>query len=375
MRVRIALIAVLLNAAACAQDAGSPPGGGGAGGVGGGGSGAGGEVRASDGGLLCKANLAVELDARFVDVLIVLDASESMGIAFGPGTRYSVLANLLSNLVDAYQSRIRFGLARYPGADALCLGQAVVGCCAGPPSVEVALGDGEAMQEALSSGLLLAGNTPTASALSRASDYYAGLNDGIVDRFVLLATDGLPSCTLSGQLSSNSPGDADSGVSSPCQEAVDQVQALSNQGINVLVLAVGAEPTDNPAGPPDCLDQMAQVGGMPSSPSGLAYYSAASPEALQTTIESIFGGLVNLSCRFELDPAPTASAVVSVELDGQPIPRDLNHNDGWDFDSPGAMGYVRIFGEYCDLIRHFRYSTVGASYTCPPQCANEIGCQ
>jgi hypothetical protein len=374
VRVRIALIAVLLNAAACAQDAGSPPGGGGGSGAAGGG-GAGGEVRASDGGLLCKANLAVELDARFVDVLIVLDASESMGIAFGPGTRYSVLANLLTNLVDAYQSRIRFGLARYPGADAMCLGQAVVGCCVGPPSVEVALGNGEAMQEALDSGLLLAGNTPTASALSRASDYYAGLDDGIVDRFILLATDGLPSCTLSGQLSSNSPADADSGVSSACQEAVAQVQALSNQGINVLVLAVGAELTDDPAGPPSCLDQMAQAGGMPSSLSGPAYYSAASPESLQTTIESIFGGLVNLSCRFELDPAPTASAEVSVELDGQPIPRDRSHNHGWDFDPPGATGYIRIFGEYCDRIRHFRYSTVGASYTCPPQCANEIGCQ
>jgi Mg-chelatase subunit ChlD len=51
----------------------------------------------------------------------VLDASESMGIGFGPGTRYSVLAKVLSNLVDAYQSRIRFGLAQFPGPDALCL--------------------------------------------------------------------------------------------------------------------------------------------------------------------------------------------------------------------------------------------------------------
>jgi hypothetical protein len=320
-------------------------------------------------------NPAVGLNAKDVDLLIVLDASDSMGVGFGSGTRYSVLANLLSNLVDAYQSRIRFGLAQFPGPDALCSDQTVAGCCAGRPSVEVALGDSAAMQGVLNNSPLLAGNSPTASALGRALEYYSGLSDGVVDRYVLLATDGLPSCTLSGQLSSNPPVNADGGFPSACQDAVAQVQALWSQGINVLVLSVGAELTDDPAGPPDCLDQMAQAGGMPKSPPGPGYYSAASPESLQTTIEYIFGGLERFSCRFALGSAPTSPAEVSVELDGQKMPRDQNHEDGWDFDPPGVMGSIRVFGQYCDQIQHFRYSAIVVSYICPPQCAGEIGCQ
>jgi hypothetical protein len=321
-------------------------------------------------------NPAVGLNAKDVDLLIVLDASESMGIGFGPGTRYSVLANLLSNLVDTYQSRIRFGLAQFPGPDALCSDQTVTGCCAGPPLVEVAPGDGAAMQGVLNSAPLLAGNTPTASALARALEYYSGLSDGVADRYVLLATDGLPSCTISGQLSSNPPANADGGVPNACQDAVAQVQALWSQGINVLVLSVGAELTDDPAGPPDCLDQMAQAGGMPKAPPGPGYYSAASLESLETTIEYIFGGLARASCQFALGSAPTSPAEVSVELDGQKMPRDQNHEDGWDFDPPGAMGSIRIFGQYCDRIQHFQYSAIVVSYTCPLQCADEIGgCQ
>jgi hypothetical protein len=153
------------------------------------------------------------------------------------------------------------------------------------------------------------------------------------------------------------------------------VDALAGQEIKVLVLAVGAEVTDDPAGPPDCLDQMAQVGGMPKSPTGPGYYSAASPESLQETIESIFGGLARSSCRFVLEPAPVAPAEVSVSLDGWPIPRARNHDNGWDFDPVQDMGHIRIFGEYCDRIQHFRYTTILASYTCPPQCADETICQ
>ncbi len=250
----------------------------------------------------CVDQDPVNLNASNVDVLILLDASDSMGIAFGAGTRSSVLADVLSNLVDAYQQWIRFGFAQFPGADAQCPGQMVTGCCAGPPSVGIAPGNGTAVEQAIGNLLPLAGNTPTALALQRAHAYYAGLNDGVAARYVLLATDGLPSCTLAGALSSSQSADADAGGPNACQDAVAQVQALANDGIDVLVLAVGAELTDDPEGPPDCLDQMAQAGGRPQSLTGPGYYSAASPETLLDTVEQIFGGVEQTSCSFELNP-------------------------------------------------------------------------
>ncbi len=366
MRVRLALF-VLLLAAACTQAGGSLPKDGAVDrrGV------TAADVQGSETERGCVDRDPVKLNASTADVLIVFDGSESMGIAFGSGTRFSVLADVLSNLVDAYQEWIRFGFAQFPGADALCPGQPVAGCCAGPPSVGIAAANGAAVGEAMGN-VLLAGNTPTASALQRAHEYYAGLDDGVADRYVLLATDGLPSCTLLGALAVSQPADADGGLPNPCQDAVDQVNALFTDNIKVVVLAVGAEPADNPEGPPDCLDQMAQAGGMPQSLAGPGYYSAASPESLLGTIESIFGGVERTSCSFELSPEPAPRTLVTVYVDGEAIPR--SRDDGWDFDPAGGMGRISFFGEYCDRVQHFRYSTIEAHFACPPPCGGEIVC-
>jgi hypothetical protein len=368
MRVPVALsILVLANAVACAQggDNGAR------------GDGGGGRLDAPFVPLMpeCTTDAAVKLNASVVDVLIVFDGSESMGVGFGSGTRYSVVADVLSKLVDDYQGRIRFGFAQFPGADALCSDPTVTGCCAGTPAVGVAPQNGAAVQAALDRMLPPAGNTPTALALQRAHDYYARLTDNAAKRYVLLATDGLPSCTLSGTLSSSQPDDGSGGVSDACQDAVAQAQALASDEINVLVLAVGAELTDDPAGPPNCLDQMAHAGGMPQSTTGREYYSVASPEALQLTLEQIFGGVEKTSCLLELNPPPRSTEPVAVYLDKQQIPH--NSDNGWDFDPEGdaaATSRVRIVGQYCDRIEEFRYQTIEARFGCAP-CDEEGSCR
>ncbi len=373
VRLPFALFVLLLaNAAACAQDGDN--GARGDGGVD--------RPRATDapiGPLMPECttptDAAVNLNASVVDVLIVFDGSESMGIGFGSGTRYSVVADVLSQLVDDYQGRIRFGFAQFPGSDALCSDQTVAGCCAGTPTVRVAPNNGVAVKEAIENVLPLAGNTPTALALRNAHDYYAGFIDYVDQRYVLLATDGLPSCTLSGALSSNQPGNGSGSASDACQDAVAQVQTLVGDNIKVLVLAVGAELTDDPAGPPNCLDQMAQEGGMPQSTAGRGYYSAASPESLQVTLEHIFGGVERTSCLLELDPAPPSPTLVAVYLDGEQIPR--NPDNGWDFDPAADAEFtsrVRIVGQYCDRIQQFRYSRIEAKFGCPA-CVDPSTCR
>jgi hypothetical protein len=200
--------------------------------------------------------------------------------------------------------------------------------------------------------------------LQHARKHYAELADRVADRYVLLATDGLPSCTLLGALSASQPANSDGGLPSACLDALAQVQALVSDGIKVVVLAVGAELSDDPAGPPECLYRMAEAGGMP-------YYSAASPDHLQESIERIFGGVERTSCLLELDPLPASPELVSVYLDGQEIPRNPDH--GWEFVAPGDTQHIRILGEYCDRIQHFRYSTIEARYGCKP-CDVPGGC-
>ena len=311
----------------------------------------------------CAVDAAVNLNpSSAVDILIMLDGSESMSTGFGSGTRYGVVAGVLSDLVDAYQSRIRFGFATFPGEDTSCPSQTVTGCCAGPPSVGVAPNNGVAVQGALQSAPSLTGNTPTALALQRARKYYADLADRFADRYVLLATDGLPDCTLSGALSASQPVNADGGLTSACLDAITQMQALVKDGVKVVVLGVGAELNDDPAGPPECLTQMAQAGPM-------QYYSAASPENLKLALETIFGGATRTSCLLELDPPPSSPDSVSVYLDEQEIPQ--NPDNGWGFD--GDTQHIRIIGEYCVRIQHFRYSTIEARYGCKP-CSEPGNC-
>jgi len=106
MRVPVALfVLVLANAVACAQNHDSS-------------AQADGGVNRTDAPqssaiLECTADAAVKLNASVVDVLIVFDGSESMGVGFGSGTRYSVLADVISQLVDDYQGRIRFGFEQF----------------------------------------------------------------------------------------------------------------------------------------------------------------------------------------------------------------------------------------------------------------------
>jgi len=370
MRVPVALFAlVLANAVACARDGDST-----ARGDGGGDRPSGADAPTGPA-MPCGTDAAVDLDPSDVDVLILFDGSESMGVGFGSGTRYSVVADVLSQLVDDYQGRIRFGFAQFPGADSLCSDSTVTGCCVGTPMVPVALNNGAAVRAALNQMLPLAGNTPTALALQFAHAYFARLGDKVAKRYVLLATDGLPSCTLSGMLSSSQPDDGSEVISDACQDAVGQVQALGVDKIQVLVLAVGAELTGDPSGPPNCLDLMARQGGMPQSGSGRGYYSAASPEALQLTLEQVFGGVEKTSCLLELDLPPGSNEPVAVYLDGQQIP--YNPNNGWDFDpvgDAGAESRVRIVGEYCDQIQQFRYSKIQAKFGCSP-CDEPGSCQ
>jgi hypothetical protein len=106
---------------------------------------------------------------------------------------------------------------------------------------------------------------------------------------------------------------------------------------------------------------------MPQATTGRKYYSAASPETLQLTLEQIFGGVEKTSCLLDLNPPPRPSEPVAVYVDDQQIPH--NSDNGWDFDPEGdaaATSRVRIVGQYCDRIEQFRYRTIEARFGCSP---------
>jgi hypothetical protein len=316
----------------------------------------------------CVVVGAMPIAPRPADVLILFDRSGSMDAAFGAGSRYQALAALVSDLVTSYQGHVRFGYMEMPGRTG-CVNQSL-GCCASPPSVELALGNALAMTTAIRQAVPLGGNTPTASALLAARVYFDQLDDGIDNRYVLLTTDGPPSCTLSGTLSEGN------GRTAPaCLDALVEVQGLVASGVKVLVLAVGAEVGGGGgagagagagAGGEGCLDALAHAGGAALSPGAPGYYSAANPDQIEAAIEQIFGAVGQPSCVVPLPP-DAKQGTIAVYLDGYEIPEVPNDlADGWCRNCSPNPADIRITGAYCEQIQRFQVDGFEVHY--------EVGC-
>src|SRR5436190_14222978 len=63
---------------------------------------------------ICGETHTLDFQRRPADVLILFDRSESMLTEFSTGTRYSVVAERLGELVDVYQDKLRFGFQQFP---------------------------------------------------------------------------------------------------------------------------------------------------------------------------------------------------------------------------------------------------------------------
>lgn len=309
----------------------------------------------------CVAQWTASLTPRPADLLILFDRSDSMNMAFGSGSRYQALSGLLSDVVNRYQSRVRFGYEEMPGRGP-CEGQPDA-CCASSPSVPLALDNAPALVAAFAQAAPVAGSTPTAAALLQARSYYDALDDGIDNRYVLLATDGVPSCTLAGALAAGA--DSSSGA---CLDALAEVQGLVTVGVKVIVLAVGEDAAAS-SDQTGCLDLLAHAGGAALSPGSPGYYSASDPDLLQSAIAQIFGAVGRPSCVLDMSAVdnPTLAAVY---LDGQEIPVVPAPGDGWHWESSSSHYSIRITGAYCEEIQDYRVSSYEVKYGCGPSSSS-----
>lgn len=278
------------------------------------------------------------------DMLIVLDRSGSMILPidftdpFGPN-RWAVMRAALQAVTERYESNINFGLSVFP-TDNLC---------GVTPGTDVAIGpDNAAPIVSFMNSTSANGNTPAHLALEDASAIYASIPVNPEGRFVLFATDGVPNCG----------GDPVVEDQASDTETVAAVTALASSGINTFVIGFG----DPFALPTSTLNNAALAGGVPRGGGPPHYYEASNAAELEMALETIAGGVITPSCSYELVSLPPEPDNVTVTVDGTAVPRDPNHQNGWDYHPDAST--ITFFGSYCDMLINGSIGSVAFVYGC-----------
>jgi hypothetical protein len=274
-------------------------------------------------------------------ILLVVDRSGSMNeTANGfSGTKWDAAQEALigprsgahTGVIGQLGTSVEFGLFMYPAGSGTDLQ-----CTAGSPQDSVALNNYPDIRNAMRS-TTPGGGTPTASALLIARNELSRLPAVGGQRAVILVTDGGPNCNDS--LNGNTcrcvadPSQCRS-FAANCLDDVNTIAAanqLNQAGFPVFVLGI-----DGALAFSDVLTRIAQAGGTGN------FFGIGSTQSLATTIEAIATRVG--SCRFEISGAPRPEQV-SVAVDGTPVNRDANRQNGWDL---VGVNTIELFGAACN---------------------------
>jgi len=275
---------------------------------------------------------------RPADLLVILDRSASMqetplGASPTPGdpSKWSLVTPALGEVITATNAIVSWGLKTFPEAGPECGGSTVTTTI----DVPVAPANATAVNAAIAATTPDGNGTPTAAAVDVGRDYLQARTSANA-KYLLLVTDGLPSCagtTLDSAMAATA--------------AVKSVTKAADAGINTFV--VGLVSTSTAA--TDTLNKLAIAGGEPrlgANPLTTRFHQALSKDELIAALRTITGQVV--SCRFPLSSPPPVPDNVTVSVAGTPIPHDPSGANGWEYAST-AHTEVRVYGSSCDTIR------------------------
>ncbi|HXU83614.1 MAG TPA: hypothetical protein VN914_19610 [Polyangia bacterium] len=297
------------------------------------------------------------LNLEFPEVVVALDRSFSM-FNHKPGAKsfWTAAREALLDYMRETDGAIAFGYAEFPGRVSCDPG---FGCCTRFP-VSPSLNSHGGIEQAWSCNTQgcfdTADESPSGHALSRIrTQYFDTETDPMPDRYVLLVTDGEPSCG------------SDTGE---CAYAEHQATRLySNGGVNTIVLPLGDDAKKGP-----CLDAVA-VAGHTREPGATAFPAAADPGQVGAELRKAMAQVEERTCRFLVKDDIRNRDSLEVTVEFKPLPRDPAHKEGWDFD-PSGSPEIQIYGTACKKLRcsllfqrDFRAEEActqcGSTITCP----------
>jgi hypothetical protein len=215
--------------------------------------------------------------------------------------------------------------------------------------VMIAANDAAAVTGAVTATTPEGNGTPTGDALKAAVTYLKTLTDPN-PKFILLATDGEPSCAGTSK---------DSTGARPY--AVQAVTDAATAGFKTFVVGVAT----TKATATQALNDMAVAGQMPrgdTNPLATKFYLASTKDELVQSLKEITGQVS--SCVFDLTAAPQVPDNIAVHVNNAKAPKDTTHMDGWDYTSPDNL-QIQVFGSWCDQIKTATSNTVNFVFGCP----------
>jgi hypothetical protein len=282
------------------------------------------------------------------DILIVQDRSGSMDWSAdgtcmrncGAASRWNQVTAALNEVVTMTDTTVNWGLKFFGSSTNSCTTSAA-------PEVPIAPMNGPAITAAI--GRTTTGSpTPTRLGVNAGAAYMATLTD-TNPKYLLLATDGLPTCDPAQPTMMN----ADDSVGA--QQAVTDA---FNMGFKTFVVGIGDTMGAT------TLNQMAINGGMPQTGAATSFYQVSDTASLVSALQTILGRVA--SCKFDIGAAPntmTSVDFIDVFGDGVPIPRDQTHVDGWDYTN-AAHTAIEVYGPRCDAVTAGTTMNVTVTFRC-----------
>jgi hypothetical protein len=285
-----------------------------------------------------QQSFPVDFTRTVPNVMLVVDDSGSMAevIPAPPmvpqQTKWEAARAAVKSLLTKYPDAVNWGLSIFPqpGASDLCA----------PGVVDVPVGAGTSVSilqkiEAIN-GKLLNGSTPTPETLA-AIQAANVLKDPIHENFLVLLTDGVPSCAAAG------------GVTSVLQALYAQTPSVKS-----FIIGFGNETNSNPT----LLDEWAEAGHTARAATP-KYFQANSLGDLTTAFDSILGAVA--SCNYALTETPADPMLLTAYLDGQAVALDPVNGATYD----EATQSLVFHGSACDRIKGAQVEKIEVVYGCP----------
>lgn len=272
------------------------------------------------------------------DILILLDRSQSMTemVAGSTQSKWTQITAAINSFVPMTETTVNWGL-KFFGTDRGTTCGETAGAAVAPGPMNAGM-----IMTAIM-GQNPGSSTPTTVGMMSAATYLQTLTDAN-PKFILLATDGQPTCGAGGATAAD---DAN---------AIQAVLDVFNTGIPTFVVGIA---TSGAAGDAT-LSSMAVNGGfpLPATPPAQQYYAVANGADLIAALGKITT-MVG-TCQFAVNPAPDdPSKIDAVQSSMGNIPQDATN--GWSL-VPGVG--IKLNGTFCDQYTSGALTDVAVHVAC-----------